>query len=102
MKIGLFGTVLAAAVCVAAAGPAALVDFGAETPALEIHRAAENGQTGVYRTLPDGKRGLRFEWDNGRANHFEFVLKEFRKLPEFDAAEIRVTAYLPPEGRRVL
>lgn len=32
------------------------------------------------------------------ANHFEFVLKEFRKLPEFDAAEIRVTAYLPPEG----
>ena len=98
MKIGLFGTVLAAAFCVAAAGPAALVDFGAETPALEIHRAAENGQTGVYRTLPDGKRGLRFEWDNGSANHFEFVLKEFRKLPEFDAAEIRVTAYLPPEG----
>lgn len=60
-----------------------------------LRRAQETGQSASIQTMPDGKPALRLNWDSKRANHFEFALKAPVRLPEFEAATIRLDVYVP-------
>lgn len=90
----LFGMLTASAV----ASAKELLDFGQQEVPVALHSAEKKLQKAVYTDLPSGKRGLRIEWDHTKAGHFEFAVGEKLPLPQFDTAEICVTAYMPQEG----
>ncbi len=72
-----------------------LLTFSAEQPKLEFHKPQEKEQGGSYTDLPDGRKGVRIDWNNAKSWYTEFIAVKRMPLPVFDVAEIFVDVYLP-------